>query len=223
MTAVAIVRRRSGGARTGHAGTLDPLATGVLVLGLGRATRQLERFMATEKRYLTVVDLSAVTASGDAELEPEPLEGATPPTRREIDEVVVQFTGTIQQTPPIYSAMKVGGKRAYDLARRDKPVVLQPRPVVVHELNVVRYEWPLLELDIRCGKGLYVRSLGPDMGRVLGVGGYCLSIRRTAVGPFTLDDAWSLDDLPEPIEACHLIDLDEAMARLNPPTDISSK
>lgn len=211
MKAVAVVRRRAGGVRTGHAGTLDPLATGVLVIALGQATRQIERLMATEKRYQTTVDLSAFTSTDDREGDRTEIAVATPPTRADVDLALGRFLGTIQQRPPAYSAMKVGGRRAYQLARKGREVELPPRPVVVHELRCTRYLWPEVDLEIRSGKGFYVRSLARDLGLVLGTGGHCASLRRTAVGPFDESMAWSIERLPERIGQEHLMQAEDLL------------
>jgi len=206
MKAVAIVRRRAGGTRTGHAGTLDPLATGVLVLALGKCTRQIESLMATEKRYLTTIDLTAFTTTDDVEGERTEVVLGTPgaraaaPTRAEIEALLAErFTGTVMQRPPAFSAMKVGGRRAYALARKGEAPELAPRPVTIHSVTVTDYAWPLLSLDIHCGKGTYVRSIARELGQALGTGGHCTMIRRTAVGSFTIDRAVSMDALPEKI------------------------
>jgi tRNA pseudouridine55 synthase len=206
MKAVAIVRRRAGGVRTGHAGTLDPLATGVLVLALGKCTKQIAGLMATEKRYLTTIDLSAFTDTDDLEgVRTEvPLGSAgaatTAPTRAHIEAVLAaQFTGDVLQRPPVYSAMKVGGRRAYKMARKGQAPEMHPRPVTIHSIAVTDYQWPLLSLDIHCAKGTYVRSIARELGGVLSTGGHCTMIRRTAVGAFTIDQAVSMDALPEVI------------------------
>ena len=206
MKAVAIVRRRAGGARTGHAGTLDPLATGVLVLALGKCTRQIESLMATEKRYLTTIDMTAFTTTDDVEGERTEVVLGTPgaraaaPAQAEIEALLAErFTGTVMQRPPAFSAMKVGGRRAYALARKGETPELVPRPVTIHSITVTDYAWPLLSLDIHCGKGTYVRSIARELGQALGTGGHCTMIRRTAVGTFTIDRAVSMDALPEKI------------------------
>ena len=206
MKAVAIVRRRAGGARTGHAGTLDPLATGVLVLALGKCTKQIESLMATEKRYLTTIDLTAFTTTDDVEGErtevPLGAPGARPaaPAREEIERLLAErFTGTVMQRPPAFSAMKVGGRRAYALARKGEAPELAPRPVTIHSVTVTAYEWPTLSLDIHCGKGTYVRSVARELGTALGTGGHCTMIRRTMVGEFTIDRSMPLEALPERI------------------------
>ncbi|MFG0330207.1 MAG: tRNA pseudouridine(55) synthase TruB [Phycisphaerales bacterium] len=205
MDVVRVVRRRAGGAKTGHAGTLDPLATGVLLVLLGRATKQVERLMATEKRYEATVDLSAFSTTDDAEGERTPVVVESTPTRARIEsELRERFTGAIEQRPPAFSAMKVGGRRAYKLARQGREVKLEARPVVIHEIRLLEYDWPLARLDIRCGKGTYIRSLARDLGAALGTGGYLADLRRTAVGPYTVDDAIALDEVPEPLTEAHL-------------------
>ena len=216
MDVVAIVRGKAGGTKTGHAGTLDPLATGVLVLALGKATRQLKWFMATDKRYVTEIDLSCFTTTDDAEgdrIAVEPL--PAPPTESEISRTIETFVGRIMQRPPAHSAVKIGGRRAYELARRGIDVEIEDREVVVHSIELTRYRWPLLELDIRCGKGTYIRSLARDIGRALGTGGYCHTLRRTAVGPFTLAYCRRLEELPETLTTEDLMGLAEALAMLD--------
>jgi tRNA pseudouridine55 synthase len=211
---VARVRRRAGGVRTGHAGTLDPLATGVLVVALGKATKSIDRLMATDKRYRTTIDLSAFTTTDDREGERTEVAVAEPPSRDRVDEVVRGFIGVIAQRPPAFSAMKVGGKRSYDLARSGNIHEHPPRPVRVDDIVVERYEFPELALDIRCGKGTYIRSLARDMGLALGTGGHCASLRRTAVGPFTEAIAKEIDALGDPLRADAVIPLDRALAML---------
>jgi tRNA pseudouridine55 synthase len=215
MDAVALVRGKAGGAKTGHAGTLDPLATGVLVIALGRATKQIDRFMATDKRYRTVIDLSAVTVTDDLEGSRVEVEVAAPPAADDVRAALSAFVGTIWQQPPAHSAVKVGGKRAYALSRQGREPKLARRSVTVHGIDLVGYDWPLVEVDIHCAKGFYVRSLARDLGKALGTGGHCRSLRRTAVGPFTEAESVLLDDVPEPLEQAHLIALDDALARLS--------
>jgi tRNA pseudouridine55 synthase len=216
--AVAIVRRRARGARTGHAGTLDPLATGVLVVGVGRsATALLAEVMEGEKRYVTVIDLSAFTATDDAEAPREEVAVAAPPDDAAIRSALAGFRGTFLQQPPPFSAVKVGGRRAYRLARRGAAPEIPARPVTVHEIALRAYRWPRLEIEVRCAKGFYVRRLARDLGARLGTGGYCLSIRRTAVGPFTIDEAIVPDDLPDPLTDRMLIPAPRARQRLASP------
>lgn len=211
MRAVSIIRRKAGGLKTGHAGTLDPLATGVLVLALGRATKGIELMMGTPKRYRTVIDLGAFTTTDDREGEREEVAVESPPSLERIDKALEAFKGRIMQRPPAFSAMKVNGKRAYKLAREGKPPRMEPRPIDVHDIEIVNYQWPELELDLHVGKGFYVRSLARELGAALGTGGHCASIRRTAVGPFTLEGAVDPDDLEDPLPLALLIDVETAI------------
>lgn len=217
--AVAIVKgrlRRAGSPKSikvGHAGTLDPLATGVLVILVGKATRLQDRVMAGEKRYLTGIDLSAFTTTDDAEGERDEISVGAPPTREQIETALAEhFTGTIQQTPPVYSAIKQGGKRAYAEARAGRDVTLQPRPVTIHSIGVVDYDYPSLTLDIACGKGTYIRSIARNLGERLGTGGTLSSLRRTRVGEFVIQDAVALGDLPDPLSIEDLTTTDETRA-----------
>ncbi len=212
MAAVRVVRARAGGTKTGHAGTLDPLATGVLVLALGKATKSIDQIMVTDKRYATVVDLTAFTTTDDLEGERSEVSIAQPPTKAQIQATLRSFTGRIMQRPPQRSAIKVGGRRAYALSRRGETVDLPPRPVDVYCLEIRRYDWPELELYVHCGKGTYIRSLARDIGEALGTGGHCHSLRRLAVGPFAEEDARSLEEVPEPLTEDDLIPVSGAIA-----------
>ncbi len=195
------VRRRTAGAKIGHAGTLDPFATGVLVLAVGAATKHIASLMATDKRYTASLDLSRRSTTDDPEGEIEYFPVLTPPTRATIEGALAGFVGEIDQRPPIYSAVHIAGERAYRLARRgDLTERPEPRRVVVHSINIISYDWPALTLDVRCGKGVYIRSLARDLGGALGVGGMLTELRRTAVGEFTIDRATPLADLPDPVE-----------------------
>lgn len=211
---VARVRRLAGGARTGHAGTLDPLASGVLVLALGSATKSIDRFMGTDKRYHTSVDLSAFTTTDDAEGERTAIDVPAPPDEATIRAALRRFEGLVEQRPPAYSAMKIGGRRAYRLARSGAPPELPPRMVRIHRVELLRYEWPIAELGIECGKGTYVRSIARDLGLALRTGGHCAALRRTAVGPFGVERSIRFDALPARIGREHLIALDDALALL---------
>ncbi|MHC4809311.1 MAG: tRNA pseudouridine(55) synthase TruB [Planctomycetota bacterium] len=225
MQAVARIRgrvrealRRSGAAgvrrpKVGHAGTLDPLADGVLLVGVGAATRELGRLMGLEKRYRTVVDLGAFTDTDDAEGVRESVEVAEPPSRERVEAAVAGFLGTVLQRPPAFSAVKLGGRRAYELARSGAATPIEARPVQVHDIGVLDYQWPRLTVDIRCGKGFYIRSFARDLGERLGTGGTCLAIQRRAIGPFEIGEAVPLDDLPEAIGPEDLMSIDEAVSR----------
>jgi tRNA pseudouridine55 synthase len=215
MDVVELVRRKAGGAKTGHAGTLDPLASGVLVIAIGPATKHIEQFMATEKRYETTIDLAAFTTTDDLQGDRTEVVTAEPPTEQTFREALHGFVGSIMQQPPSFSAKKVGGQRAYKMARKGQAVELQARPVHVHSIELMRYEWPIVELRIHCDKGFYVRSLARDLGRALNTGGHCVAIRRTAVGPFTADSARALQALPERISQSDLIALSQALALIH--------
>jgi tRNA pseudouridine55 synthase len=197
MSMVNLIRRKCHKQKTGHAGTLDPLATGVLVLGIGSMTKKLGQLMNTNKRYTTTIDLSATTVGHDAETERIESNIDNIPSLDEVSFAVDSFSGEIMQTPPIFSAIKVDGHRAYAIARRGNEVKLEPRKITVHSIAILNYVWPLVTVDIACAKGFYVRSLARDLGKKLGVGGYCTEIRRTEVGRFTLEISKQLENLPE--------------------------
>lgn len=194
---VSRVRHAAQGCRTGHAGTLDPLATGVLVCCLGRGTKAVEIIMGMSKTYRAGIDLSAFTSTDDAEGERQAVAVPSPPDREAIETVLPRFVGEIEQLPPVYSALKVDGKPAYARVRRGETVALQPRRVRIDAIAVVSYVWPLLVVEVRCGRGTYIRSLARDLGRALGTGGSLASLCRTAVGPYRVEDALAFDALPE--------------------------
>ena len=204
------VRRHSGGAKVGHAGTLDPLAGGVLVVCLGTATKAIDRLMASEKAYRAEIDLSALSTTDDLEGERTPVVVETPPDRQVVERACAAFVGVIEQRPPAHSAVHVEGRRAYQIAReaaRQGGEAERPpaRPVTIHAIDIVEYDWPRLVLDIRCGKGTYIRSLARDLGEALGVGGMLTGLCRTRVGSYRLEEATPLDDLPHRIEPEHLL------------------
>jgi tRNA pseudouridine55 synthase len=212
MSVCRVVRARlvAGGApkrvKVGHGGTLDPLATGLVVVLIGKATPLCDAIMAGEKRYIAEIDLSRLSTTDDREGVITELNLFRAPTREDVDRAIPSFIGTIQQRPPAHSAIWVDGTRAYHMARAGEDPNLPARPVVVHAISVLDYRFPLLKLDIRCGKGTYIRSLARDLGKALGCGGMLHSLRRTAVGPFTLDGALTLDDIPQPLLQHHLLD-----------------
>jgi tRNA pseudouridine55 synthase len=205
---VARVRHAAGRAKTGHAGTLDPLATGVLICCVGRpATRLSNQLMGLTKTYEATVDLTAFTPSDDAETEPEPVPDAVAPSAERLAAALASLTGEIAQTPSVYSAIKVGGKPAYRRARKGQPVELLPRPVRIYSLEALRFEWPVLDLRVVCGKGTYIRSLARQVGEALGTGGYLTALRRTAVGPYRVEDAVPLAALPRRLSPADLLPL----------------
>lgn len=183
--------------KIGHAGTLDPLATGLLVLGIGRATKLIERVQAMPKTYRTRIRLGATSDTDDADGEVAIHETVTVPTLQEVESLLPEFIGTLQQVPPAYSALKVDGVRSYARARRGEEVTLAARPVQVYGVTLVAYEWPWLDLEIHCGKGTYIRSIARDVGERLGTGGMVQELRRTRIGMFTASQAIALDSPPE--------------------------
>lgn len=199
------IRKGTGGAKVGHAGTLDPLATGVLVLCLGRATKQIDRLMATEKRYVAEVDLAHWSPTDDLEAEPVAAEVFALPTMERVRDACSGFVGEVMQRPPVYSAIWVDGERAYHLARKGEAVALDARPVMIHSIEVKHFDWPKLTLDVRCGKGTYIRSLARDIGRALGCGGMLTALRRTASGEFTVDAARDPRTITEGLNPSELI------------------
>lgn len=182
-------------AKAGHAGTLDPLATGVLVVAIGSATRLIEYVQRLPKHYRGTFLLGRTSPSDDTELEPTLLPDAPVPTHHQIEEQLGAFVGEIEQRPPIYSAIKVAGQKAYDLARRGTAIELAPRPVTIHSIQVVRYDYPELVLDIECGSGTYIRSLGRDLAIALNTRAVMSALVRTAIGPFSVEQAISPEEL----------------------------
>ncbi len=183
--------------KIGHAGTLDPLATGVLVLCLGEGTKLSEKVMGTEKEYLGEITLGATSQTDDAEGPIVPNEGATECPITTVEAVLQSFVGTFGQMPPQFSAKKVNGIRAYKLARKGKEVDLKPAQVIVHRIEMLDYKWPQIKVRIVCGKGFYVRSLARDVGEKLGVGGYLSALKRTRVGVFSIERAVTVENAGE--------------------------
>ena len=181
--------------KVGHAGTLDPLATGVLVVAVGPATRLIEYVQRLPKTYLATFLLGRSSDTEDIAGEVVELPGAAVPTETQLRAALPQFLGTIQQRPPAFSALKVAGQRAYDLARRGDAVELLPRPVEIYDLEILRYAYPELQLLIRCGSGTYVRSLGRDLAASLGTAAVMSALRRLVIGPFTAETAIAADSL----------------------------
>jgi tRNA pseudouridine55 synthase len=205
MDVVRQVRRAGRGVKTGHAGTLDPAATGLLICCLGRATKAVDRLMGLAKVYEACVDLSRFTTTDDAEGEPEPVAIETPPTEAAIAAACRSFEGQCEQVPPAHSAVRVGGQRAYALARQGEAVELPTRSVRIDRVEVRHIDWPRVDLRIACGKGTYIRSIARDLGRSLGTGGHLSALRRAAIGEYRVADAWSLDQLPDRLEAADLL------------------
>lgn len=183
--------------KIGHAGTLDPLATGVLLLCTGKATKRIEELQAHTKEYVATLKLGATTPSFDME-HPE---DATYPTDHitleQIKEVLQGFVGTIEQTPPAYSACKISGVRAFNLARNGQEVKLKPKILTIDEIELVDYRKPLLTIRVVCSKGTYIRALARDIGQALNSGAYLTDLRRTRIGDYKVDQCLKLDDFPQ--------------------------
>lgn len=195
---VDVVRRITGERCVGHAGTLDPMAEGVLVVGIGRAaTKQLASVVGTEKEYIATIRFGATSTTDDAEGTITERSDAVPPTLDDVTRVLPRFIGRIEQTPPVFSAIKIAGKPAHRRVRRGEDVRLAPRTVTIHSIDIRSYAWPDLTLHITCGAGTYIRALARDLGNALGVGGHLIALTRTRVGPYVLEEALTLDALHE--------------------------
>lgn len=216
------VRRVSDMRRVGHAGTLDPLASGVLVVCLGRATRLVEYVMARPKVYETTIRLGQETTTYDGEGEVAAERPFSHITTAEIEEALADFRGQIRQQPPLYSAVKKGGKPLYKLARAGQEVERPWREVTVYRLELLAWQPPYLQLRVRCGAGTYIRSLAHDLGRQLGCGGYVSELRRLAVGDFTVETAVSLEDLTPETWDSYLLPPDQAIIHF-PPLSVSTE
>jgi tRNA pseudouridine55 synthase len=192
------------GRKIGHAGTLDPMATGVLLLLVGGATKRCETMMNHAKRYEATIRLGATTPTDDADSAPTPVPNAPPPSLDEMKSALAKFIGVISQRPPAFSALKIGGQPAYKSARRGKPLDLEPRPVRIDAIEILDFTWPELKLRVDCGRGTYIRALARDLGEELKTGGYLTALRRTRIGPFDVSDAVTLEGLTQDGVAAHL-------------------
>ena len=188
--------------KIGHAGTLDPLATGVLILCTGKATKRIEEFQGQTKEYTATLQLGATTASYDMEHEVNASFPTEHITRELINDTLPQFIGDIEQIPPTYSAVKVNGDRAYELRRAGEEVKLKPKHIHIDEIEVVDFDVEKMQLSLRvvCGKGTYIRALARDLGRALNSGAYLTALRRTRVGDFTIDRCLDYEHIREWIE-----------------------
>ncbi len=198
---VEAIRRGTGIRRAGHTGTLDPRASGVLVILVGPAVRLSEYVSASDKRYQAIIRLGSSTDTFDADGKFVRSDQPVNVTEEQFETILKQFEGEIEQTPPPYSAVKVGGRRAYDMARQGEEVELAPRKIQVHHLEVLEWAPPEVVVDVHCSSGTYVRSLANDMGNALGTGAYLVGLRRTKSGRFSLRDATPLRKLQESFTA----------------------
>lgn len=189
--------------KVGHAGTLDPLATGLLIVCAGKMTKQIDGFMGQEKEYTGTFVLGATTESFDLEKPVVPVADPSHLTLKDVQAAVAELTGDIQQIPPMHSAIKVNGKRVYESARKGIDVKMEPRSVQVREFEITRFENNEVDFRISCSKGTYIRSLARDLGEKLKVGAYMSALCRTRIGDFLLSDAKELDNLIVEIKARH--------------------
>ncbi|WP_240410025.1 tRNA pseudouridine(55) synthase TruB [Flavisolibacter nicotianae] len=193
--AVRKIRNLTRTKKVGHAGTLDPLATGLLIVCTGKFTKKINEYMAQEKEYTGTITLGAITPTYDLESEPQDFKPADRFTPEELLKATEPFTGAILQVPPIHSAIKKEGKRVYELARRGEEVKLDPRPVTISEFSITKIELPVVHFKVVCSTGTYIRSLANDYGAQLGCGGYLSSLCRTRIGNFRLEDSITIEQL----------------------------
>lgn len=221
---VARLRRIFGTRRVGHAGTLDPMATGVLVAGVERGTKFLAHLVATTKSYDATIRLGAATTTDDAEGEVVSSGDATSIRAEQVLAGMAELTGDIMQRPASVSAIKIGGRRAHELVRSGEDVEIPARPVTItrFDARAFRRDGPFLDVDVRvdCSSGTYIRSLARDLGDALGVGGHLTALRRTSVGPFQLDDALTLDTLTTSPQLS--LTLDQALTRSYPVLELTA-
>ncbi|HSX01239.1 MAG TPA: tRNA pseudouridine(55) synthase TruB [Candidatus Saccharimonas sp.] len=197
------LRRQTGVRKIGHAGTLDPMASGLMLMLFGTACKQAQSYSKLDKRYVGEVTLGRTSSTGDREGELTPVSERVPDAE-EVAAALVKLTGQITQTPPAYSAIKINGREAYKRVRAGETVVMPSRTVTVYENQLLRYDYPVLELDSRVSSGTYIRTLAEDLGQLLGTGAYLSGLVRTEVGDYTLDEAVVLDEADAAMVAQHL-------------------
>lgn len=185
--------------KVGHAGTLDPLATGLLIICTGKFTKKINEYMAREKEYTGTITLGAVTPTFDLESEPQLHKDISELNDESIRKATALFTGPILQVPPIHSAIKINGKRVYELARKGIEVQMEPRAVTISVFEITSIEMPVVHFRVVCSTGTYIRSLANDFGAALGCGGYLSSLRRTRIGEFRVEDAYTMESAEEMI------------------------
>lgn len=191
------LRKKIGVRKMGHAGTLDPLATGLLIIAVGKETKNISQYMNLPKTYEVLIEFGKTSTTYDADGEivvkwrGSSLEEGDI-SRSHFEEIMREFVGTISQVPPAFSAKKINGQRAYDLARKGIEVKLEPRTVTIYSIEILQWSWPEVKLRVHCGKGTYIRSLAHDLGQKLNCGGYVKELRRTAIGDFSVKNAQKL-------------------------------
>ena len=193
--ALARVKRALAAKRAGHTGTLDPFATGLLPIALGEATKFSRFLIDSDKAYVATIRLGFTSSTGDIEGAIAPFNGPQSPTLADVNRVIPEFRGEIDQVPPMHSALRVGGQRLYDLARAGVELPREPRAVVIKSLEILEFSGEMLLISVKCSKGTYIRVLAEDIGQRLGCGGYLISLRRTASGPFSIEGAVTLDEV----------------------------
>ena len=179
--------------KVGHTGTLDPFATGLLILMSGKNTKKCQEFLKLDKRYEATIKLGFTSTTGDPEGELIEHKNYSIPTPDEVKKVVQSFIGEITQTLPRFSAIKIDGRRAYDLARKGQEVEMPKRTVKIYEITILEYDFPYLKIDCKVSSGTYIRTLGEDIGESLGTGAYLTALRRTEIGPYNISDSLPLD------------------------------
>ncbi|MFT3737146.1 MAG: tRNA pseudouridine(55) synthase TruB [Breznakibacter sp.] len=179
--------------KVGHAGTLDPLATGLMIVCTGKATKKIEQLSGLDKEYVASIELGAVTPTYDLESLVEHHKPYHHVTQQHVEQALDRFRGSIMQIPPVFSAIKIKGEKAYELARRGETVDLSPRPVRIHQLEIEAFDLPRVVLRIKCSKGTYIRSLAHDIGQAVGVGAHLTDLCRTQIGEFSLENALQIE------------------------------
>ncbi len=187
--------------KIGHAGTLDPKATGVMILCSGKSTKQIDEIQADEKEYIALLKVGATTPSFDLETEENGHFQTSHITREMVENVLPLFLGSIEQVPPAYSAIKVDGKRAYKFARKGKEIELKSKMLVIKEIELLKYEMPEIQLRIVCSKGTYIRALARDIGKALNSGAYLIGLQRTRIGKYSIDQSLELTELADMLSA----------------------
>lgn len=203
---IRVLRRQTGVRKIGHAGTLDPLATGLMLLLFGTACKQAQNFSKLDKRYVAQITLGATSTTGDNEGD-KTIVPHTAPQREVVLEALAKFQGQLTQVPSAYSAIKIDGKEAYKRARAGEKIEMPSRQVTVYETTLIRYGYPIIELDTKVSSGTYIRTLAQDLGEALGTGAYLSGLERTEVGEFRLGEAIVLDGADETMVAEHMRDV----------------
>lgn len=181
--------------KVGHAGTLDPFATGLLIVLTGSETKNQDKFMKLDKEYEATIRLGYKSTTGDpeGEINEVPDTNYQVPSENQISTILKNFIGEIEQIPPAYSAIKINGKRAYKLAREGKEVIIEPRKIKIYDLKIINYKWPALKIKVNCSSGTYIRTLGEDIGNELSCGGYLTELKRTKIGGYSIDNAKTIE------------------------------